>query len=83
MSATDLFAVMVEACAAHRDFEAYAELLERTAVNLCFALDDAETLSQLEIVFMNFTLRDSHLMPVLARARAIARVKGDRQRSLH
>jgi hypothetical protein len=41
---------MVEACAAHRDFEAYAELLDRTAANLCFALDVAGALSQLEII---------------------------------
>jgi hypothetical protein len=74
-AATDLFAVMAEACAAHEDHEKYAELLGRTAANICFAVNDSATLSQLESVFRVFELCDERLGPSLGRAKAIVRLK--------
>jgi hypothetical protein len=74
-SVTDLFFVMVEACAAHSDPVAHRELLGTCAANLCFATRESETLSALDAIFDCLGRRDERLMPALARAKAISRVK--------
>jgi hypothetical protein len=75
---TDIFAIMVEACAAHSDSEKHRRLLGVTAAKLCFAIESSEDLSNLEAIFDVLVMRDEKLTPALARARAIARTKKGR-----
>jgi hypothetical protein len=71
----DLFAIIVEACAAHRDPHKYRELLGTTAAQLCFAVDNSRHLSLLEAAFDALTVRDEKLSPPIGKARAIARTR--------
>ncbi len=74
-SVTDLFFVMVESCAAHSDPVEHRRLVGTCAANMCFAGRDAEALGQLDVIFDCLERRDERLIPSLARARAINRVK--------
>jgi hypothetical protein len=73
---TDLFSVMVESCAAHCDPGEYRKLVGTCAANISFAARDPEVLRQLGVIFDCLERRDGRLIPALARARAINRVKG-------
>jgi hypothetical protein len=71
----ELLAVIVEACAAHRDLQRHRELLGSTAAQLCFAVQDSQHLSHLEAPFDVIAMRDERLIPAIARARAITRTR--------
>jgi hypothetical protein len=71
----DVFAVVVEACAAYRAGRKYREILGSTAAQLCFAVPDSEDLSDLWAVFDVLGDRDETLIPALARAKAIVQTR--------
>jgi len=72
---TDLFAIMVECCAAIAVSKEYYERIGAAAANLCFAVEKESDLINLESVFHVLATRNEKLIPALARARAVARTK--------
>ena len=73
--ATAIFLVMVEACAVYECGQRYTERLESEAAGMCFAIDDANSLARLLLVFEVLGQRDASLLPALAKASAIAETK--------
>jgi hypothetical protein len=71
----ELYAIIVEACAAHRDPRKHREQLGSTAAQLCFAVKNSQHISHLEDPFDVIAVRDKRLIPAIARARAIARTR--------
>jgi hypothetical protein len=72
---TDVFEVMIEACAAYAAPDAYRKQVGETAAQICGAADNDPDFNNLQGIFDALSTRDEKLMPSLARARAIARVR--------
>jgi hypothetical protein len=70
-----LFAIAVEACGAYQNPAKYREMLGATTAQLCGAVEDSEYISQLEPILDVLGMRDEKLIPALARARAIMRIR--------
>jgi hypothetical protein len=72
---TDIFEVMVEACAAEQDANKYRTLLGETAAKLCFAIDGATDSKNLVVIFSLLSMREEKLFAALGRAMAVAKTK--------
>ncbi|MER8715845.1 hypothetical protein [Mesorhizobium sp. M1295] len=75
---TDLFAVIMEACAVYRAAQRYHEVVSEYAARLCFLVNSNEILSRLDDIFDVPVQRDEKLLSVLGRARAITKTKRGR-----
>lgn len=77
-AATDIFQVIVDACAAYADLNQYRAQIGEAATRLCFTIDDAADLKNLIAIFDVLSMRDLRLTAVLGRASAIAKTKTGR-----
>ncbi|PAP95435.1 hypothetical protein CIT31_15650 [Mesorhizobium wenxiniae] len=75
---TDLFAVIMEACAVHHAGRAYHEVVSEYAARICFLVNGTENLSRLDDILDVLVQRDEKHAQALARARAISRTKRGR-----
>lgn len=75
---TDLFAVIMEACAVFHASRRYHEIVGEYAARICFLVNGNETLSSLNDIFEVLVQRDEKLTQALSRARAITQTKRNR-----
>jgi len=75
---TDIFEIMVEACAAYVDSDKYRAQIGEVATRLCFAIEDVTDLRNLLAIFDVLSTRDNKLAAALGRATAVAKTKGGR-----
>lgn len=72
---TDIFEVMVEACAAYTNVDKYRAQIGEVAMRLCFAIENSTDLRNIVAIFGVLSMRDLKLAAALGRATAIARTK--------
>ncbi|RWK43755.1 hypothetical protein [Mesorhizobium sp.] len=75
---TDVFAVLMEACAVYRAGQRYHEVVSEYAARICFLVNGSENLSRLDDIFDVLVQRDEKHAKALARARAIIRTNRGR-----
>jgi hypothetical protein len=75
---TDIFEVVVGACAAKASPVEYYSLISDAAARFCLAIDSKASLENLQLVFDVLGLRDGKLRAALAKARMIAAVRSAR-----
>jgi hypothetical protein len=75
---TDIFTVLVEACACRGDADKYRELLGNVVARFCFGVSPGEDLANVEAAIEVLGKRDERLMSALSRARATARTRRGR-----
>jgi hypothetical protein len=72
---TDLFAIIIEACAVYREEQKYRRMISENAARMSYVVNDQENHRRLIAILDVLIQRDNRLSPSLAKARAILSTK--------